>query len=273
MAKELDATEPTADDTAMAQAFAASFSEADVAEAKPEEAKPVVDTVVEEVKAEVTPQAPPALSEQQMKLLQAIPELERRLTQQVDRVSGNYGEIKRLVDEMKKASATPKGAAAFEASPDSDALDEFPELAQGVDAKIARRLATFQTGMTPEQVRAQYAEERRQEKEAELSQQLATLQRVHPDHIEIQQTPQWEPWLKTLDASDREGVMQSFDPYYVSSMISKFKAYRDRKVAEASKDKLRVDRAVSPNGVRPTSPSTINEDEAMRQAFAQALTS
>jgi len=280
MANEAEAV-PSKDDTEMATAFAASFTPAS-AETKVEptvEAKvePAAESAPVEAKAEVTPEvtpAPPTLSEQQIKLLAAIPELERRLTQQVDKVAGNYGEMKRLLDSMNKAAATPKGAAEFEASEDGDDLDElYPELAQGVSAKIAKAMAKAQTGMTPEQFEAAYQQRREQEKAETLQEQLTALRKVHPDHLEIQQTPEWGPWLQTLTDTQREGVMHSYDPYYVSNMISRFKTYRDQKAAAASKDKQRVERAVTPNGVRPTSPSTINEDEAMRQAFAKALSS
>lgn len=283
----------TEDTTAMQNAFAAAFNpettetkvEPKVEQKVEPKAEPTAESKVEptveptveqkvEQKEEVTPAAPPTLSEQQIKLLQAIPELERRLTQQVDKVAGNYGEMKRLLDSMQKAAATPKSAAEFEASEDGDVLDEqYPELAQGVAAKIAKAMAKTQAGMTAEQFEAAYQQRREQEKAQTLQEQLAALRKVHPDHIEIQQTPEWQPWLQTLTEAQREGVLHSFDPYYVSNMISRFKSYRDKKQADASKDKQRVERAVSPSGVRPASPSTINEDEAMRQAFAAALAS
>lgn len=258
-------------DTETLAAFEASFS------ASPTETvEPKVETVEAKVEPEIVvkeeaKEAPAtALSEQQLKLLAAIPELERRLTQQVDRVSGNYGEVKRLLDTMQKAAATPQSAAVFDASEDS--LDqEFPELAQGVAAKIAKAMSSVQTGMTAEQFETMYQARREVEKAETFSTQLSTLKKAHPDHIEIQQAPEWTPWLNTLNESQRDGVMNSFDPYYVSSMITRFKTYRDKQVADATKDKQRVERAVSPSGVQPRGSSTITEDEAMRKAFNEAL--
>ena len=253
-------------DTETLAAFEASFS------ASPTETvEPKVEEKVEPVvEAKTEPVATPALSQQQLQLLAAIPELERRLTQQVDRVSGNYGEVKRLLDTMQKAAATPSSAAVFDASEDS--LDqEYPELAQGVTAKISKALSSLKTGMTAEEFESAYLARKERDESETLSKQLSTLKKAHPDHIEIQQTPEWTPWMNTLNESQRDGVMNSFDPYYVSSMITRFKTYRDKQVADATKDKQRVERAVSPSGVQPRGSSTINEDEAMRKAFFQAL--
>ena len=271
------------DDEATEAAFIAASSPDASAPVEPVKAEPVaeVEVVVEkEPVAEVTPPvAPPAtgLSEDQLKLLSAIPELERRLTQQVDKVAGNYGEMKRLLDTMQKAAATPRGAAEFEASEDGDYLDrELPEIAGGVAEKIEKAIAKIPAGLTSEQLAEQFDamyKARRKQEDVETNNELvAALEKAHPDRFEIQKTPQWGQWMESLTDAQRQGVMHSRDLYYVSGMISKFKSYRDKQTALAEKSKQRIESAVTPSGVRPTGPSTITEDEAMQKAFAAALT-
>lgn len=253
------------DDAAMEAAFAA----VDAApEATPE---PVVEKAVEvapneEKPVEAAPLAPPTsgLSEDQVKLLSAIPELERRLTQQVDKVAGNYGEIKRLLDSMQKAAATPQGAASFEASPDGDYLDrEFPDLSPGVQEKIDKALAKVPAGISGEELENWYANR----KANDYQELVKILDAAHPDRIEVRESPAWKAWVENLPSYERMQVMNSDDPYYVAGMISKFKDYQTTQTSLAVKSKQRIENAITPKGVPPAGHSTITEDEAAQKAF------
>lgn len=267
----------------MEAAFAASFvsdnaPQADAPATAAAEAVADAAPQPEEVKQEApatppAPQIPAALSDEQIKLLSAIPELERRLTQQVDRVAGNYGEVKRLLETMQKAAATPQGAADFDASKDGDYIDrEFPELAGGLKSKIDEAVSKIQSGITADQFEAMYAERRKHEELEHRNKLINVLESKHPDRFDIQKTPEWSQWRDGLTPYQRDSLENSEDPYYVSSMLSKFKDFRDKRAVADKKSKQRIEGAVSPNGVRPTSPSTITEEEAMQKAFAAALT-
>lgn len=257
---------PDTTDAETEAAFAASFDSVSdpiaptpsTAEAEPEpEDKP---------EPQATPTAPPAsgLSEDQVKLLSAIPELERRLTQQVDRVAGNYGEVKRLLETMQKAAATPQGAAAFDASTDGDYIDEeFPELASGLNAKIQSAVAKLPAGITADQFESMYVARRQQE----YNEKLSLLDADHADRIDIQQTPQWKQWFEALPDYQQRSLVNSDDLNYVSGMLSKFKSHRDKQAQASIKSKQRIESAVTPSGVRPAGPSTISEEEAAQKAF------
>ena len=226
--------------------------------------------IEESEEVEATPTAPPhtTLSEEQIRLLATIPELERRLQGQVDKVAGNYGEVKRALDSITKAAATPKSAAEFEASVDGDFIDtEFPELGGSVNARIEKKIAQLAVGMTPEQMEVWYTSRRQQEDEAKIEGAIQVLHDAHPDRFEIQQAPIWKQWIDGLAAHERQGVMNSQDPYYVSGMISKFKDFRAKQVSQDVKNKQRIDRAIAPTSGRPASPSTTSEDEAAQAAF------
>lgn len=251
-------------------AFTASFNDAAEPIAVAPATAEVAQDLDEKQELQATPTAPPAsgLSEDQIKLLSAIPELERRLTQQVDKVSGNYGELKRLLDTMQKSAATPQGAAAFDASADGNYIDEeFPEFANGVNAKIQQAFSKIPAGITAEQFEAMYAQRRQHEDTEKRNELIGILEKAHPDRVEIQQTPQWAQWMDGLTEYQRASVLGSEDPYYVSGMLSKFKAHRDKQAQASIKSKQRIESAITPNGVRPSGPSTISEEEAAQKAF------
>ena len=274
----VDAAEGNKDvnDSEMEAAFAASFEAAEPEPSKPEaDEKPTTPETKAEEKPDqqqATPSAPPpapTLSEDQVKLLAAIPRIEQ-LLQRVDKVDGNYGEIKRLLGDMQKAAATPQGAAAFDASIGDQFDQEYPELADGVKAKIAAAKAEFEeavskipVGMTAEQFEAMYAERETKKRNDAIS----FLHKSHPDRFEIQKTPQWKQWFDGLEAYQQVSLENSSDPYYVSGMLSKFKKFRDTQTSASEKSKKRIENAATPSGVRPTSPSTISDEEAAQRAF------
>lgn len=264
-------------------AMEAAFAEASESKPEPSKGQVIVESAPEPAKAdaelreeekpehkeekptEATPPAPPAngLSEDQAKLLSAIPKLEQ-LLQRVDKVDGNYGEIKRLLEETKKASATPKGAAEFTESDDGDYLDqEFPDLAPAVQAKIDKSLAKVTAGMTPEQLEHWYQDR----KASEHQDSLLILEEVHPDRIAVRESPEWKSWFDGLPVYEQMQLNNSEDPYYVIGMISKFKDHRDTKTSLQEKSKKRIENAVTPRGVQPTGHSTITEEEAAEKAF------
>lgn len=223
---------------------------------------------------EAPPQAAPTLSEDQLRLLAAIPELERRLTQQVDKVAGNYGEVKRLLGEMQKAAATPKSAAEFKASDDMEQFEQdFAEIANPVKQMIEARLSNLPHGISEAQLEA-YFEAR------EVSQRdnaIKILDEIHPDRFDIIGSREWGEWMGSLPKYRQTAILNSYDLHYVAGELSAFKEHRqaqagraNEQAAQAEKSKSRVEKAVTPSGARHSTKPTISEDEAMRQAFAEA---
>lgn len=277
MDKQGDDAEQDAIDSEMEAAFAASFdtdaqpvealkTDEEEAQAKAVDAPKPQD---EKQEQQATPTAPPVstLSDDQVKLLSAIPKLEQ-LMQRVDKVDGNYGEVKRLLDSMQKAAATPQGAAAFDASKEGDRLDrDFPEIANGLKSKIDQAVSKIPVGITPEQFETMYVERRQREDIERRNELIKVLETNHPDRFEVQKTPQWKQWYDSLPPYQRDSLENSEDPYVVSGMLSKFKVYRDKQTLVDKKSKQRIESAITPTGVRPSSPSTISDDEAAQQAF------
>lgn len=285
-----DETELVQDDQSRAEmeaAFAASDDadvrtvEAPSQKAPAEETKQTAEEPKDEKPADTpapveapAPAAPTTLSDDQLRLLAAIPELERRLTQQVDKVAGNYGEVKRLLGEMQKAAATPKGAAEFGASDDMVQFEQdFAEIANPVKQMIEARLSNLPHGISEEQLEAYFtAREVEQRKRA-----IEDLDSIHPDRLDIIHSKEWGEWMSSLPKYRQAAIANSNDLHYVAGEISAFKersqaqAAREKELAaQAEKSKSRVENAMTPSGVRHSTKSTISEDEAMRQAFAEA---
>lgn len=280
------------DQTAMEAAFAAATGATEVAQ--PEKTAPVTETTPEpapelkaaepaEVKTETpTPEPAPAaqLTADQLALLATIPELEKRLTQQVDKVSGNYGEVKRLLESVKKAAATPEGAA--------DAADEWgqlsaefgPELAQGITKgvsasveKALQRALTAMPQMSPEAIKEIVAAEREAERARRVATDIALLDKAHPDRFEIQKSTDWSAWLETLSPIRREKILTTYDLEYVSDRLDDFKAFRTAKQKEKQKSTSRIEAAVAPTGATKSGRTTLSEAEEMHQAFLAAANS
>lgn len=285
MANEVDDDGIEQSNAEMEAAFAASFDaesaktteapKTDDAQAKvedaPSEGEGTAAAPVEGKKDEpATPSAPPvaALSADQVRLLATLPELEKRLTQQVDKVAGNYGEIKRLVDTMKSAAATPQGAAAFQASEDADYLDrEYPALAGEIKSRIDKAVANVKTGISEEEFEQRYERRRARDAQVRMNEMIDVLESDHPDRVEIQKTPQWATWMQTLSPAQKRAVTESEDGHYVSSMLFKFKDYRDQQAAAAAKSKQRIEAALTPTGTRAPGHQITSDEDAAQRAF------
>lgn len=260
-----DKVDVIAQEAEMEAAFEAASSDVKPAETQKTEAEKSEEKIEEKPVEKSAPEAPPAqtLSEDQIKLLSAIPKLEQ-LLQRVDKVDGHYGEIKRLLDETKKASATPQGAASFEASEDGDYLDnEFAEIAVGVQAKIDKALAKIPTGLGQDQLEEALAAR----ENAKRSEMVKALDEMHPDRIDLLKSPEWKQYLEGLPVYKQTSIMKSQDLYYVSSELSKFKEHLSKQAVQAEKSKQRIEKAITPTGVRPINPSILSEDEAAQAAF------
>jgi len=268
--------------TDMAAAFAAADEVDSSKPAEPTKQEPVEEAKQEEVKEpevkepekEKPAPTPPALTEDQLRLLSAIPELEKRLTQQVDKVAGNYGEVKRLLGEMQKAAATPRGAAEFGASDDMTQFEQdFAEIANPVKQMIEQRFASLNQGISADQLEAYIASRETDQR----NKAVQALDEMHPDRMEILQTKEWGDWYSSLPKYRQSAISNSQDLHYVAGELGAFKDHRQsqtelaqKQAQQDAKSKSRVNNAVTPSGSRQSTQSTISEEEAMRKAFAEA---
>lgn len=272
-----DETNETENQAAMEAAFLAT-TEGEVTEVPqaPEvlTEKPAVET------PPATPEAPPVETQtaDQTALQVAIQALEKRLTQQVDKVSVNYGEVKRQLEAAKKAAATPEGAADAD-EVWADLRNEFPELsapvAKGVDVAVRRHLQHALAAMpntSPESIEAVIAARETRLRQESTTEDIKLLTKIHPDHKEIFKSPEWSQWLATLPEVRRQKTIATTDLEYVCDRVDEFKQYRIARAKEQAKNKNRIEAAVTPQGARQSGRTNLSEEEEMHKAFLEAST-
>ena len=233
-----------------------------------------------------TPEAPPApqFSPEILSALNGLPELERRLTQQVDKVAGNYGEVKRLIDTIQKSSqATPQGAAATARSMTKLRELGFDELADA----IADDLGTDGTEINPESIAKIAADAvSKANADAEVNahnKAVSALDRDHPDRVEIRESSSYKDWLASLSETKRNRFLTSWSPEYVSERLDEFKDWRSAKAAEQARtdadatkaaarleSKSRLEAAVTPSGRSRGGPITTSIHDAFLQGAGEA---
>ena len=246
------------------------------------EVSEVSEEAAESVQPEATPDVAtteetlPQRTDDQIALDERIAKLESLLVQQsqaVDRVHGNYGEVNRELQAMRKAAATPQGAARFEPNDDAFAgLDEFdmPELksgiAKGVAAEIERALSKA-GGVSPDAIQNIIAEANYNEALRKREEGMRELDLVHPDRYELQRTEEYALWYSKMNPAKQQRFMNSLDPDYVSDRLDDFKKWRSSEEAQQEAKQNRLRSAVQPKGERTTKPIAISDKEAMQKAF------
>lgn len=256
----------------------ASDAEPVIAEPAKDEQKPEVEAVPETpATPDPAPQAASPLTPEILAALSSLPNLEKRLTQQVDKVAGNYGEVKRLLDTIQKSNtATPQGAAAA-----TDAWNELqaefgPELA-GQMARAVDKVVASRQGISQDDVRAIVAET-----VGGNAPDLSVLDELHPDWKELRDTkPQdYSEWLESLRPATRIRYLNSSDPLHVAEKLDEFKAWREsraEKPAPVTPPKethqastSRLEAAATPTGRSRGSPTTLSAADAFLQAAGEA---
>jgi hypothetical protein len=248
--------------------------------------QPAISTPDEnEQKPEVTPATatpPPApqessaLTPEILAALSSLPNLEKRLTQQVDRVTGNYGEVKRLLDTMQKANTTTPQGAADAADAWDELKAEFPELADPISKAVGKMMGTRQ-GINPDEVRAMVSEAM-----GGQSVDLAVLDELHPEWKELKANPpaEYQEWLDSLKPASRMRYLKSNDPLHVAEKLDEFDAWRTTRTATAAPtapttethqaSTSRLEAAATPSGRSRGSPTTLSAADAFLQAAGEA---
>lgn len=222
----------------------------------------------------------PVLTPEIIEALKILPGLERRLTQQVDRVAGNYGEVKRMLDSMQKDNtATPQGAAdALEAW--KDIKEEFgEEMAAKFAAGVDNRLKSVPT-ISPEEVRKIVAETVGNNSGPDLS----VLDELHPGWEAYitpngdmsKAPPDYVEWFTSLRPAAKARLISSTDPYHVAEKLDEFFAWRDAKAADKQTESAhqastsRLEAAVTPSGRSRGGPTTPSVEDAFRQGSGES---
>lgn len=280
-----------------AEAFAGAFAKTrgdDVAvperaeKAEPEQSAPTTTEPAGDA-VEAARVALAGLSEDQLKdLLARVPEVERKLESQMQKVTGKLGEFNRTLQQLQASSRPADQVAARKLAGDMLARTKvlYPDLADAIANDLNDAFATPQSapqqppsgqpqpqqGPTQEQLQQMMREQTQQ---VSRQYELRLLETKHPDYAQVAATPEFKLWAATLPPEDRVQVFESQDANYVSRQIDAFKSFRDQQTERANADKQRSQRRLSQAapptaGFSGSSPSTQNEEDAFLAGFARA---
>lgn len=243
------------------------------------------------------------LTEDQLKdLLARVPEVERRLEAQMQKVTGKLGEFNRTLQSLQQMQAS--GRPAEQAAARKIAGDmlkrtrqAYPDLADAIANDLNEIFATSASdggqsgqdatkaqqqgaqnvqGPTPEQI-AQFTQARIADAVGHVTrqQELKLLAMRHPDFQQVAASADFRLWAESLPAEDRAQVFTSEDALYVAEKLDAFKAFRSQQAAQADAKKAsaqkRLAQAVAPTSGNPGHAAPIQtEEDAFLAGFAGA---
>lgn len=233
------------------------------------------------------------LNDEQMKdLLSRVPQIERNVNAQLQKITGKMGEFNRTIQEVRQlhASGRPvEQTAALKIA--SDMLKRtrgvFPELAEaiaedlnGIFAAPSQKQGTSPAqpnqGLTQEQM-AKLIESRISEATVPMQRsyeaKLLTLR--HPDWQDVAKTPDFRLWADTLPTEDKSQLFDSEDALYIAEKLDAYKAFRKQQTAQTTTNKensrRRLEQAVTPtSGATQSRAPVQTEEDAFLTGFAQA---
>jgi hypothetical protein len=240
------------------------------------------------------------LTEDQLKdLLARVPEVERRLEAQMQKVTGKLGEFNRTLQslqQMQTSGRPSEQATARKIAGDmlKRTRQTYPDLADAIANDLNEifsmpeagkpsgqhdtqaQSAPAAAGPTPEQI-AQYTQARIADAVGHVTrqQELKLLSMRHPDFQQVAASADFKLWAESLPAEDRAQVFSSEDALYVAEKLDAFKAFREQAAAQANAKKTtaqkRLAQAVAPTSGNPGHTAPIQtEEDAFLAGFAGA---
>ena len=236
------------------------------------------------------------LSSDQLKaLLARVPDVERKLEAQMQKVTGKLGEFNRTLQQLQSSSRQP-GGAAYQIAADKlkRTREMYPDLADAIASDLAEVFngATIagatpeaaasgqpaqpvQSGPTPEQI-ARFVEAKTQEAQQAMARRYEErmLTQRHPDWVETARTPDFKLWAETLPAKERQMLLTSEDALFVAQKLDAYKAARAQQHNSRTNTRRRLEQAVVPTASSGAGASTLSqtEEDAFLAGFARART-
>lgn len=277
--EDQDQVQASADELA---AFQASFGGAEIPAAKEAETQkqeekpkdePKAEAPKEEEAAQPAPSPVPALTPEEIADLRAAASRVSELDSNLRKANGRIGALNDLLHQQQAKKEAEGKPAALTNVEMKRLKEEYPELADAISNDISEMLSVFKPAeaqQDPDAIKNVVKDLVEQERMA-LRQEA--LSHRHPDWQDLRDTPtpEYQAWMASLSNDERTKYMESESPYYVADQLDKFKVWRDKAAQAKQKSKERIEDAVTPTGSRNSRSSTTSEEEAMRMAFAKAL--
>jgi pyruvate/2-oxoglutarate dehydrogenase complex dihydrolipoamide acyltransferase (E2) component len=191
----------------------------------------------------------------------------------VRKMHGDIGEINRTLKQLKAlekadAPAVDELAAAMKEAEEQAA--EYPEIAgpllkalKALEARIPQQPSADKDDNEPVDPPDPTLAVRIAREQAAID----ALNEVHPDRIEIKESPQFKKWFAAWKTPEyRTKVTSSWNPAVVAEPFTDYKAW----LAAQKRKQERIEAAVTEKGVPAGGPTAISDEEAARIGYERA---
>lgn len=233
-------------------------------------------------------------SDQLKELLARVPDIERKLEAQMQKVTGKLGEFNRTLQQLQTSGRSADSATARKIVVDrlKRTREMYPDLADAIASDLSEVFNTAPeatsgqaeapqapaSGPTPQDI-ARFVEAKAQEaqRNAVRHYEERMLTQRHPDWVETARTAEFKLWAETLPPDDRQKLVTSEDAIYVAGKLDAYKAFREQQAnrtgARRDGAQRRLAQAVTPTsgGTGQSTPAQ-SEEDAFLAGFARART-
>lgn len=256
-------------------AMQAGFDEAVTGVAPTETPAQTTEPAAEPAPQEAMPEAEPVVAEEpviagykESELRAKLAKLDKldELDRVRDSVRGDYGGLKKAIEELRAAQAKPATTDSRLAKMIAKLEDEFPEMFADIPRDEHPASAEEKPAPVVDQaeVDRRIAEATAQIKaEADKTVAIKLIDFKHPDRMVIKDTPEFKTWVATLPANEQDEVWNTWDANVLSAKFDAFKEWNTKRLRNAE----RLKGAVTPKGVARAAPATISDEQAMKAGF------
>lgn len=195
---------------------------------------------------------------------QRVDELEAQIKGNQDKVFGKFGEIQRLINEMKAAPAGQQIKITGEKL--KRLSKEFPEMAEMLAEDLGELSMTpAQSTFDPSEIRQEFT--RKQEESArDYEQKLLTIK--HPEWKDTTKSEDFALWKGTLPANVKEQLENSWDSTFISQSLTAFSGWQSKSVKSTKeRNDKRLAAAVTPSGTPNAGPTVIPDNAGLNAGF------
>lgn len=188
-------------------------------------------------------------------------ELASKFEKSRDKTAGTIGELKQVVDELKR---TPAG------QPIQVTAEQFKDLAEEYGDEMAKRLASGLNGIfvpSPQAPDLTQFDQKLSESQAETQRKVeyAIVYARHDDFEDVIKSEDFGKWRGQLSPTDTERFTKastSFNGREVSKLVSEFKAWRDKPKETPKPTPSRLEKTVLPKSDGSRAKSGVLPDSA-----------
>lgn len=208
------------------------------------------------------------MTESQIKAaLAKVSLLESQVTQVRDKTMGKFGEVERILGDLRKGKTPQITGKAFKRLEN----ELGPEIAQAIADDLGEIMGEGSEKQDPAKADAP-ANTTQVDLDAERARAKAegALEAKHPDWMEKMGSDDFSLWLGVLDPSIKTAVESSSDPAFIHKALDAYgewKSAADKAKQAAAEKQTRLARATAPQGGGGVVQSVIPDEEGFARGF------